>query len=498
MVSSGLDTMPLCSPLAKQKICTDTPTPGALQQHLFYGEYDPFKYAPIFESDFVQVTKKGEVLNIHNQVTVVTVGVTSTSPNFNLPNVMLLARPINALREMMCNCTVSEDRCPMELTRLFPLSFVNISIHDVYNRRLRLKLANGRAFYLQLYVHPDCENEVFERWMKLVTLLHTNPEEVYGYEAVTPEIECILEQASLETSITTLSDWQLEPPEMSPGMREYYEASRASSKKSKQSKQSKKSKKSDKSEKTDCSERTQSKREGSDDESLPDFDREQEPWPLVEPPKKEKKSRGKSIGFNFFNKGSKEKLEDKEKQPQKTKAAASPSTPSVPAQEKESKVRLEKEGKGDRNKKESKPKDKSKGKEGKGDKEKKKQKMKEDKEREKVERQQEKERQQREKEEKKQKQKEGRKQKGKDDKRGKEKEKRQRQKEERQQKKEAKQREKEEKKQRELEDRREKGKDEKRGKEKEKRQRGNEDKKQKDKKKQSKPSATKSKEKVEE
>ncbi|XP_059496684.1 Golgi-associated RAB2 interactor protein 6-like [Stegostoma tigrinum] len=117
MVSSGLDTMPLCSPLSKQKICTDTPTPGALQQHLFYGEYDPFKYAPIFESDFVQVTKKGEVLNIHNQVTVVTVGVTSTSPNFNLPNVMLLARPINALREMMCNCTVSEDRCPMELTR---------------------------------------------------------------------------------------------------------------------------------------------------------------------------------------------------------------------------------------------------------------------------------------------------------------------------------------------------------------------------------------------
>ncbi|XP_067830349.1 Golgi-associated RAB2 interactor protein 6-like [Heptranchias perlo] len=160
MVSPDSEATKLCSPLAKQKICSSSPTAGALQQHLFYGEYDPFKYAPIFESDFVQVTKKGEVLNIHNQVTVVTVGVTSTSPNFTLPNVMLLARPISAARELMCNCVAFDDRCPMELTRLFPLSFVNISIHDVYNRRLRLKLANGRSFYLQLYVHPDCENEV--------------------------------------------------------------------------------------------------------------------------------------------------------------------------------------------------------------------------------------------------------------------------------------------------------------------------------------------------
>ncbi|XP_032869009.1 protein FAM71E1 [Amblyraja radiata] len=216
MVSLDSDPTVLCGPLAKQKICTEAPTPGALQQHLFYGEYDPFKYAPIFESDFIQVTKKGEVLSIHNQVTVVTMGVTSTSPNFSLPNVMLLARPLDSFSEITCSCKVSTDRCPMELTRLFPLSFVNISIHDVYNRRLRLKLANGRAFYLQLYIHPECENEVFERWMKLVNLLRTSPEEVYGYDAVTPEIECILEQASAETSATELSEWQLEPPEMSP------------------------------------------------------------------------------------------------------------------------------------------------------------------------------------------------------------------------------------------------------------------------------------------
>ncbi|XP_069764865.1 DNA ligase 1-like isoform X2 [Narcine bancroftii] len=457
MVSPDSETTELCSPLAKQKVCFESPTPGALQQHLFYGEYDPFKYAPIFESDFIQVTKKGEVLNIHNQVIVVTVGVTSTSPNFSLPNVMLLARPINVLREMMCNCQVTVDRCPMELTRLFPLSFVNISIHDVYNRRLRLKLANGRTFYLQLYVHPECENRVFERWMKLVTLLHANPEEVYGYEAVTPEIECILEQGSVETSVTELSEWQLEPPEMSPSMRQYYEASHASSKKSERSEKSK-------SEKTeDCSERSQSRRSkksGSskmrdseeETESIRDLSQEQEPWPPVEMP--QKKTRG-PIGFNFFkgDKGSKEKAL---KEGHKARPASAP----LPVNEEKPKLEEDREGKGDREEGKGRQ-EKSKGK---GDKAEKERKRKDrEKEREKLQKQKEKERQLKEK----QQEKDDRKQKGREEK-GKVKEKRQQEKEERQRKREARQREKEEKKQREREDRKQRGMEDKKVKEKKK------------------------------
>ncbi|XP_062917576.1 golgin subfamily A member 6-like protein 22 [Mobula hypostoma] len=436
MVLPDTEGTKLCSPLAKQKICSKFPVPGALQQHLFYGEYSPFKYAPIFESDFVQVTKKGEVLSIHKDITVVTVGVTSTSPSFSLPNVMLLARPIDSLKEMVCNCRISTDRCPMELTRLFPLCFVNISIHDVYNRQLRLKLANGRAFYLQLYVHPDCENEVFERWMKLVTLLHNNPENVYGYEAITPEIECILEQTSVETLATELSDWQLEEPAMSPAMREYYETNRPGSGKSDKSRKSRKSEMSEKPE--DCSTRTRSRSRKSDSgkaeeaESTPDFSQEQEPWPPIEPPKRKKKTRG-PMGFNFFkkDKGS------KEKSPEEDQMLAPVTTPT---EDHEEELKMESEQKDDRKKSDEgkdRQKKKSKDKEGKerkqGDKDKKKEKM---------EKQKEREQQLKEKEEKRQQEKD--KKKEREDKGGTEKGRRQQEREERRRKREERQREKEE------------------------------------------------------
>ena len=55
-------------------------TMGKLQRQLHKGEYDIFKYAPIFESDFIQITKRGEVIDVHNRVRMVTVGIASTSP----------------------------------------------------------------------------------------------------------------------------------------------------------------------------------------------------------------------------------------------------------------------------------------------------------------------------------------------------------------------------------------------------------------------------------
>ncbi|XP_072890230.1 uncharacterized protein [Hemitrygon akajei] len=438
MVLPDTGATKLCSPLAKKKICSKTPVPGALQQHLFYGEYSPFKYAPIFESDFIQVTKRGEVLSIHKDITVVTVGVTSTSPSFFLPNVMLLARPVDSLREMVCNCRISTDKCPMELTRLFPLCFVNISIHDVYNRQLRLKLANGRAFYLQLYVHPECENVVFERWMKLVALLHNSPENVYGYEAVTPEIECILEQTSVETLATELSDWQLEEPAMSPAMREYYEANRASSRKSE--------------EPEDCSTRTRSRSRKSDSgkagenmgeaENFPDFSQEQEPWPPVKPPEKKKKTQGPK-GFNFFkkDKGSKEKSPEEDQ---------GPGPVTTPAEDYEEGQKMEGEESEEKDDRKKSDKDKGRQKEKSKDKE---MKQRDKDKKEKMEKQMERKQQLKEKEEKRQQgkdKKKGREDKGDTDKGSKQqaREEKQRAKEERQRAKEAKQREEEEKKQR--------------------------------------------------
>uniref|UniRef100_UPI00398E5780 Golgi-associated RAB2 interactor protein 6-like n=1 Tax=Pristiophorus japonicus TaxID=55135 RepID=UPI00398E5780 len=192
---------------------------GELQKHLYNGEYVLFKRAPVFESDFIQITKKGEMVNIHHKVTIVTIGLTSTSPNLQLPDVMLLARPSEQkktwkLRSHQSSALSSDMVGPasaryswstapsqahswatesapshlsppgtsfmepsfttkhhLELTGLLPLKLVKITIFHKQKHRLQINLTSGRIFYLQLYVHPDCEHKVFDQWVKLVDLL---------------------------------------------------------------------------------------------------------------------------------------------------------------------------------------------------------------------------------------------------------------------------------------------------------------------------------------
>ncbi|XP_072680468.1 Golgi-associated RAB2 interactor protein 3 [Canis lupus baileyi] len=151
---------------------------GELQRQLYKGgEYDIFKYAPMFESDFIQISKKGEVIDVHNRVRMVTVGIASTSPILPLPDVMLLARPTKVCEEHARHArttTKGRGRKPtkiLELTRLLPLKFVKISIHDREKQQLRLKLATGRTFYLQLCPSSDAREDLFCYWEKLVYLL---------------------------------------------------------------------------------------------------------------------------------------------------------------------------------------------------------------------------------------------------------------------------------------------------------------------------------------
>ncbi|XP_003782053.1 protein FAM71B [Otolemur garnettii] len=150
---------------------------GDLQRQLYKGgEYDIFKYAPMFESDFIQISKKGEVIDVHNRVRMVTVGIASTSPVLPLPDVMLLARPAKVCEEhaRLGRHIKGKGRKPikiLELTRLLPLKFVKISIHDREKQQLRLKLATGRTFYLQLCPSSDAREDLFCYWEKLVYLL---------------------------------------------------------------------------------------------------------------------------------------------------------------------------------------------------------------------------------------------------------------------------------------------------------------------------------------
>jgi hypothetical protein len=150
---------------------------GDLQRQLYKGgEYDIFKYAPMFESDFIQISKKGAVIDVHNRVRMVTVCIASTSPILPLPDVMLLARPAKICEEHARRGRLIKGRgCragkALELTRLLPLKFVKISIHDREKQQLRLKLATGRTFYLQLCPSSDAREDLFSYWEKLVYLL---------------------------------------------------------------------------------------------------------------------------------------------------------------------------------------------------------------------------------------------------------------------------------------------------------------------------------------
>ncbi|KAM6224237.1 Golgi-associated RAB2B interactor protein 3-like [Rhynchocyon petersi] len=157
---------------------------GDLQRQLHRrGEYGIFKYAPMFESDFIQISKKGEVIDVHNQVRMMTVSIASTSPVLPLPDVMLLARPARFCEDHAGYRQPNKGRGrkaikTLELTRLLPLKLVKISIHNGEKQQLRLKLATGRTIYLQLCASSDTHKDLFCYWEKLVCLLRP-PKESY-------------------------------------------------------------------------------------------------------------------------------------------------------------------------------------------------------------------------------------------------------------------------------------------------------------------------------
>ncbi|KAM6453371.1 Golgi-associated RAB2 interactor protein 4-like [Liasis olivaceus] len=129
----------------------------------------------MLESDFVQISKRGEVIDVHNQVQTVTVAVACTSPSLLVPNVLLLARPIFPPEEPPPKLkSFVHPRLPAkryELTRLFPLCLVRISLHNPEKKQLRFKLASGRTFYLQLCPQPGTQEDVFGLWVKVVNML---------------------------------------------------------------------------------------------------------------------------------------------------------------------------------------------------------------------------------------------------------------------------------------------------------------------------------------
>lgn len=173
-----------------------TPT-GKLQQQLYQGEYAMFKHAQMFESDFIQVSRRGDVIDVHNSVQMVTVGMVRTSPHLVLPDVMLLASQKRG----------NPSTHNLELRRLLPLMLVKISIHNFQKQQLRLKLATGRSLYLQLCPCSDTR-DLFAQWVDLIYMLNP-PVEVYSGTQAIPaddmlDMPVFEEENSPEVSLCSL------------------------------------------------------------------------------------------------------------------------------------------------------------------------------------------------------------------------------------------------------------------------------------------------------
>ncbi|XP_060111568.1 Golgi-associated RAB2 interactor protein 5A [Heteronotia binoei] len=138
---------------------------GDLQHCLASGEYGKLKDCPLFESNFVQVTRSGEVANR------VTVGIAASSPSLELPDLLLLARPIEYPKEE-CTCECPEPafipKEELQLIALLPLKFVRIYVHNESRYQFKVSLANGRKFYLQLLAHPQKLDYLFGQWVRLL------------------------------------------------------------------------------------------------------------------------------------------------------------------------------------------------------------------------------------------------------------------------------------------------------------------------------------------
>ncbi|XP_007473126.2 Golgi-associated RAB2 interactor protein 2 isoform X1 [Monodelphis domestica] len=152
-----------------------SPSKGNLQTMLDEGEYAPFTSTPILEGNFIQVNRRGESVYLHNRANWVTVGICASSNNLNVPSVMLLAHlesnSKNNDEPTFNNFLNPTSEFQLVLSRVFPLQFVTISVHDAPKMCLKVKLVSGRAYYLQLCAPSHKQDILFQQWVELISLL---------------------------------------------------------------------------------------------------------------------------------------------------------------------------------------------------------------------------------------------------------------------------------------------------------------------------------------
>ncbi|XP_026546675.1 protein FAM71F2-like [Notechis scutatus] len=167
---------------------------GMLCQLIRSPDYNLFPNSAVFESNFIQVTKKGKWMDITHTPTIVTLAVTSSDPCLPLPNVLLMANQRAPLQGVHPG---SPRMSQMDLTRLLPLRYVRLSVHSASQRILRLQTVTKTVYYLQLHhKHPEA---VFALWNRLTNILENGLSTTTKDPAI-PIRHCLVSSRSSSTS----------------------------------------------------------------------------------------------------------------------------------------------------------------------------------------------------------------------------------------------------------------------------------------------------------
>ncbi|XP_047692134.1 Golgi-associated RAB2 interactor protein 5B isoform X2 [Prionailurus viverrinus] len=106
------------------------------------------------------VTNRGAPVYVHHRTNRVTMGVAASQPGLVLPDILLIAQPPEG-----------RECASLVLTRMLPLDLTHLYVHDLSSWRLKLRLATGRCYYLELDAPGNEAGFLFDRWIRLINLL---------------------------------------------------------------------------------------------------------------------------------------------------------------------------------------------------------------------------------------------------------------------------------------------------------------------------------------
>ncbi|XP_010945868.2 Golgi-associated RAB2 interactor protein 1A [Camelus bactrianus] len=186
---------------------------GLLCQLIHSPEFNLFSDSVVFESNFIQVTKPGNWMDVCEGSTTVILGVTSSVPSLPLPNVLLMAN-VTWPQSQLSTWNTPASAPVITLSRILPLKYVELRICDRLQRILRVRTVTEKIYYLRLHEkHPEA---VFQFWIRLVKILQrglsitTKDPRIQISHCLVPKLPC----SSTETSESSLPSFS-QPSESS-------------------------------------------------------------------------------------------------------------------------------------------------------------------------------------------------------------------------------------------------------------------------------------------